>query len=227
MLEAGLERVVEPGHRRQPAFFSCSAGTAIGCSWRPSGRAGTGRTGQPARQSRRSGELMGRPVALGFRVKSGFAVAVVVSGSAASPVALARRIVALSDPGVEETKQPYHDGFGTAQEDRKEIARLTKIIQRCASRSIADLLADDVFDDGSCLGAGLVVGSVIDFGGGRKDARCAGAEDARPVRRADQENGGGTGLRVSGALAGRGEGRRNGRVDGVESLRTWAGGARI
>jgi len=105
---------------------------------------------------------MGRPVALGFRVKSGFAVAVVVSGSAASPVALARRIVALSDPGVEETKQPYHDGFGTAQEDQQEIARLTKIIQRCASRSIADLLADDVFDDGSCLGAGLVVGSVID-----------------------------------------------------------------
>ena len=105
---------------------------------------------------------MGRAVALGLRVKSGFAVAVVVSGSAASPVALARRIVALSDPGVEETKQPYHDGFGTAQEDRKEIARLTKIIQRCASRSIADLLADDVFDTGPCRGAGLVVGSMID-----------------------------------------------------------------
>ena len=105
---------------------------------------------------------MGRAVALGFRVKSGFAVAVVVSGSAAAPVALARRIVALSDPGVEETKQPYQDGFGTAQEDQKEIARLTKIIQRCASRSIADLLADEVFNNGSCWGAGLVVGSMID-----------------------------------------------------------------
>jgi hypothetical protein len=105
---------------------------------------------------------MGRAVALGFRVKSGFAVAVVVSGSAAAPVALARRIVALSDPAVEETKQPYHDGFGTAQEDQKEIGRLTRIIQRCASRSIADLLADEVFNDGRCRGAGLVVGSVID-----------------------------------------------------------------
>jgi hypothetical protein len=105
---------------------------------------------------------MGRAVALGFRVKSGFAVAVVVSGSAAAPVALARRIVALSDPAVGETKQPYHDGFGTAREDRKEIARLTEIVQRCASRSIADLLADDLFSDGSCRGAGLVVGSVID-----------------------------------------------------------------
>jgi hypothetical protein len=105
---------------------------------------------------------MARAVALGFRVKSGFAVAVVVSGSAAAPVALARRIVALSDPAVEETKQPYHDGLGTAREDQKEIARLTRIIQRCASRSIADLLADEVFDDGRCRGAGLVVGSVID-----------------------------------------------------------------
>jgi hypothetical protein len=101
-------------------------------------------------------------VALGFRVKSGFAVAVVVSGSAAAPVVLAHRIVALSDPAVEETKQPFHDGFGTAQEDRKEIARLTKIIQRCASRSIADLLASEVFTDGRCRGAGLVVGSMID-----------------------------------------------------------------
>jgi len=105
---------------------------------------------------------MDRAVALGFRVKSGFAVAVVVSGSAAAPVALARRVVALSDPAVEETKQPYHDGFGTAQEDQKEIARLTRIIQRCASRSIADLLADEVFNDCRCRGAGLVVGSVID-----------------------------------------------------------------
>jgi hypothetical protein len=105
---------------------------------------------------------MDRAVALGFRVKSGFAVAVIVSGSAAAPVPLARRIVALSDPGVARTKQPYHDGFGTAQEDQGEIARLTKIIQRCASRSIAEWLADDVFNDRRCRSAGLVVGSVID-----------------------------------------------------------------
>jgi hypothetical protein len=108
---------------------------------------------------------MGRAVALGFRVKSGFAVAVIVSGSAAAPVLLARRIVALSDPEVGETKQPYHDGFGTARQDQREIARLTTIIQRCARRSIADLLADEAFNDGRCLGAGLVVGSVIDPAG--------------------------------------------------------------
>ena len=78
-------------------------------------------------------------IALGFRVKSGFAVAVVLSGTARAPVALARRIVALSDPGVEKTRQPYHDGFGTAQEDANEIARLSRIIQRCARGSVDEM----------------------------------------------------------------------------------------
>jgi hypothetical protein len=101
-------------------------------------------------------------IALGFRVKSGFAVAVALSGTAAAPVALARRIVALSDPGAEKTRQPYHDGFGTAQEDAKEIARLSRIIERCARGSVDDLLSDGSFAGARCRGAGLVVGSVID-----------------------------------------------------------------
>ena len=105
---------------------------------------------------------MGNHVSLGFRVKSGFAIAVLVSGSAAAPVALTRRIVLLSDPEVEETRQPYHDGFGTAQENLREIARLTKIIERCAKRSVAGLLADPMLDGRRCRAAGLVVGSVID-----------------------------------------------------------------
>ena len=105
----------------------------------------------------RSGEL-----SFGFRVKSGFAVMVALAGPAASPAAIARRIVLLSDPTVEETRQPYHDGFGTAQENLKEIARLTRIVERCASRSIDELLADSVFAARRWRGAGLVVGSVID-----------------------------------------------------------------
>lgn len=100
-------------------------------------------------------------VSLGFRVKSGFAVAIVLSGSSAAPVALARRVVLLSDPDSPETKQPYHGGFGTAQQDLKVIARLTKIVGRCAERSVADLLADSVLEGRTCRAAGLVVGSVI------------------------------------------------------------------
>ena len=100
--------------------------------------------------------------ALGFRVKSGFAVAVVLSGTAASPQSVARKIVLLSDPKVEETKQPYHDGFGTAQEDQEEISRLTTIIRQAAKRSVAALLAEGHLNGRRCRGAGLIVGSVID-----------------------------------------------------------------
>lgn len=101
-------------------------------------------------------------IALGFRVKSGFAVAVALCGTAAAPVPLARRIVQLSDPAIAETKQPYHDGVGTAQQDMKEIARLARIIQDCARQSVARLLSDGALAGGRCRGAGLIVGSVID-----------------------------------------------------------------
>jgi hypothetical protein len=99
---------------------------------------------------------------LGFRVKSGFAVAVVLSGPKSAPLALARRVVSLSDAGVQATKQPYHNGFGTAREDLDEIARLTAIIKRRAGQSVKELLADAIFDGRSCRKAGVVVGSVID-----------------------------------------------------------------
>lgn len=101
-------------------------------------------------------------LSLGFRVKSGFAVAVVLAGPKSAPQLLARRLVSLSDEKVEATRQPYHDGFGTAQEDLDEIARLTAIIMRCARQSVKELLADPMFKDRSCRKAGLVVGSVID-----------------------------------------------------------------
>ena len=53
--------------------------------------------------------------ALGFRVKSGHAIAVALRGPVQSPVPLARVSVALSDPSIQATKQPYHAGFGTAR----------------------------------------------------------------------------------------------------------------
>ena len=100
--------------------------------------------------------------ALGFRVKSGYAIAVALAGPAASPAPLARLVVALSDPAIEKTKQPFHDGFGTAQEDHAEIARLVKIIEGCARHSIDALLEDARLNGRRCRRAGLVVGSVID-----------------------------------------------------------------
>jgi hypothetical protein len=109
-----------------------------------------------------------RRVALGFRIKSGRAIAVAVAGSGAAPAVVLRCQVELCDPGVAATRQPYHAGFGTAQEDHEEIARLTRIIERCAQRSIAALIHDvstatpQPGRQPGDLRAALVVGSVID-----------------------------------------------------------------
>jgi len=100
---------------------------------------------------------------IGFRV-----IAVVLSGRASDPSPVARRIVELSDPNVHETKQPYHAGTGEAEEDAREIARRTKIIERCATASVDALvewsrtLHSQDRGRGDRLRAGLVVGSVID-----------------------------------------------------------------
>jgi hypothetical protein len=103
--------------------------------------------------------------ALGFRVKSGYAIAVVLSGPARAPSAVARRVLELSDPDVVETRQPFHAGMGRAEEDRREIARRVRIIERCARRSLAALMKDDWNASprpGDRIRAGLVVGSLID-----------------------------------------------------------------
>jgi hypothetical protein len=100
--------------------------------------------------------------ALGFRVKSGHAVAVALAGPSASPVLLARIDVALSDAAVPETKQPYHAELGTARENPEAIPRLVAIVRQCARASIEELFADTRLAATSCRGAALVVGSLID-----------------------------------------------------------------
>src|SRR2546423_2629553 len=99
-------------------------------------------------------------IALGFRVKSGVAIAVVLGGDRGAPNAVTRHIVELCDPRVAQTRQPYHDGFGTAQQDARELARRIAIVERCADASIAALIAE--LRPRKPAGAALVVGSVID-----------------------------------------------------------------
>jgi len=87
-----------------------------------------------------------KTIALGFRVKSGFAIAVVLRGPASAPGAIAREIVELSDPDVVETRQPYHHGFSRHEEDERQIAKRVEIVERCTRQSIAALLKDERFD---------------------------------------------------------------------------------
>jgi hypothetical protein len=100
--------------------------------------------------------------AVGFRVKSGWATAVLLAGPVQTPRALDRRIVELSDPDVPESRQPYHAAMGMLEQDAAKIRRRTKVVQRVAARSVAALL--DRFRTVGCpiRGAGLVVGSQVD-----------------------------------------------------------------
>jgi hypothetical protein len=99
---------------------------------------------------------------LGFRVKSGYAIAVALGGPGPKPGVLARLIVELSDPAVPATRQPYHDGFYKQQDDPRELSRLAALVKRCATRSVDALLKDERLAGRRCRGAGVVVGSVID-----------------------------------------------------------------
>ena len=106
---------------------------------------------------------------LGFRVKSGWAAAVLLAGPVESPQLLDRRVVQLCDPTVPQSKQPYHAKMGTLQTDDAKVERLRKVIVKAAQESVSQLIKDSgsLRDFGSLSvqqirRANLVVGSDID-----------------------------------------------------------------
>lgn len=106
--------------------------------------------------------IQGHPVAaVGFTVKSGWASAVLVSGSTTSPQVVDSRRVELSDPGVPESRQPYHDGFGTARRRGAELSRLIASVQRFGRRSVTEVIRHYEKIGYRLRGVGIVVGSLI------------------------------------------------------------------
>jgi hypothetical protein len=102
------------------------------------------------------------PAVVGFRVKSGWAAAVLLSGPVLDPRVLDCRSVSLSDPRFPESRQPYHARMGTLEEDSLKISERTKIVQSVAKRSIVDLLRECAAAGHQVQRAALVVGSQID-----------------------------------------------------------------
>jgi hypothetical protein len=100
--------------------------------------------------------------ALGFRVKSGWASAVLLVGPASAPRLADCRKVELSDATVPESQQPYHATFGMLEEDRGKIQRRTDIARRAANESVAALIQECHSRDWRPVRAGLVVGSLIE-----------------------------------------------------------------
>jgi hypothetical protein len=102
--------------------------------------------------------------ALGFRVKSGWAVAILISGSLRSPQLCDSCVINLSDPRDPATRQPYHAAMGKLETNARELKRRTQSIRCTTAKSVVDLLQRYIDNDYKIRLAGLVVGSVIDPG---------------------------------------------------------------
>jgi hypothetical protein len=100
--------------------------------------------------------------ALGLRIKSGWAAAVVLTGPASAPQVCERRVVGLSDATSPETRQPYHARTGMLETDNAKLERRLRAVRSAAQQSVASLLAECRRRGSQVRGAALVVGSLTD-----------------------------------------------------------------
>jgi len=100
--------------------------------------------------------------AIGFRVKSGWATAVLLAGPIQGPHVLDRRAIDLSDPAVPESRQPYHARMGMLETDEGKLARRRMIVTAATRQSVRDLLRDYRKGGHTVRAVGLVVGSMIE-----------------------------------------------------------------
>jgi len=103
------------------------------------------------------------PAGLGFRVKSGWAMAALLAGPSNSPKLVRCEAVLLSDPQVPHSKQPYHPALELPEKEGKaSVQELRRVVSGAAERSVADLLKQASAAGYEVRGAALVVGSVVD-----------------------------------------------------------------
>lgn len=101
------------------------------------------------------------PAALGFRVKSGWATAALLAGSANQLVTC--KAVLLSDPKVPQSKQPHHPALELPHKEGKAVtSKLRSVVRGAAKKSIKELLKEARGALYEVRGAALVVGSVVD-----------------------------------------------------------------
>jgi hypothetical protein len=103
-----------------------------------------------------------RDSAIGFTVKSGWAIAVLLTGPRTDPRVVDSRHIDLSDPALPESRQPYHAGFGTARARGRVLTKLVASVERFGQRAVTELIRE--YQDGGhrLRAAGVVVGSLID-----------------------------------------------------------------
>ncbi len=122
-------------------------------------------------------------IAIGFRVKSGWAVVIAVELDGDEPRVLERSVVQLADPSLPESTQPYHAALGVhTAASKAQTRRLLTVVKQYSTRSL-DHLFDRLRDSGhTVIGTSIVVGSVIDPAAIANEHIRAHAEEGRLFR---------------------------------------------
>src|SRR5438477_2081852 len=97
---------------------------------------------QPGMASYSPGDVQNKvtqTAALGFRVKSGWAVAVLLTRLGDAPQLADVNRVELSDPRLPETRQPYHATMGKLETDSRVVSRRERVVRCIAQQSLGTL----------------------------------------------------------------------------------------
>jgi hypothetical protein len=101
--------------------------------------------------------------AIGLRVKTGRAVAVILAGPRREPRVIERREIPLCDPSVSYSGQPYHAALELGEARAAPLlAPALEAVRAVAKRELAALLESLAGSSHSARGVGLVVGSLGD-----------------------------------------------------------------
>ena len=101
--------------------------------------------------------------AIGFRVKTGRAIAVLLVGPVPSPTVLERREVQLWDPRVPDSRQPYHPALDLPADEGDAVVRKARRAVRGVANRVVEELIEELRTVGhDPVGIGLVVGSITD-----------------------------------------------------------------
>ncbi len=101
--------------------------------------------------------------ALGLRVKSGRAIAVVLQGPAESPVVVRSTIMLLAPPGKPAPWQPFHPVMDLPWKDAVAATRgAAKEARAAATRAVRELQREARELGLELQGAGIVTGSILD-----------------------------------------------------------------
>src|ERR1700675_1554919 len=98
-------------------------------------------------------------IAIGFRVKTGRATAVVMAGPASAPRVLSRKSLQLFDPAIPESHQPFHAQLELPPADSARVVPLAlRAVERVALSALRELVSEIQTGAGSIVGIGVVRG---------------------------------------------------------------------